>query len=144
MNKMIGDKIKIGGRDGLCAEIPHGWHLEQHGHHVSLDDGTHDGAMTISFYAVLSDILFPEAYLKEMAEDFAAQNRIFLQSPLIFDRSDPEKTVLQGTGFTAGHRFSKIWIAAKFPKIVFATYQCRRKQAEVVRHDGVIGSIRFL
>ena len=70
------------------------------------------------------------------------QNGINLHSPLIlFNKVG--KTILYGTGTTSDGWFIKLWVVAKHPKIVFATYQSERKSAEVKVCDSIIDSFQF-
>ncbi len=50
---------------------------------------------------------------------------------------------LNGTGITSDNWFIKLWIVAKYPKIVFATYQCEKKTPEVKKCDAIINSMKF-
>ena len=77
-----------------------------------------------------------------MAKKFIDQNSINLHSALIMlNRGD--KTILYGTGTAADNCFVKIWVVAKCPKIVFATYQSERKSSEVKECDLIIDSFQF-
>lgn len=77
-----------------------------------------------------------------LAKRFIDQNNINLHSPLILFNRDG-KTILYGTGTTSDGWFIKLWVVAKHPKIVFATYQSERKSAEVKVCDSIIDSFRF-
>ena len=70
------------------------------------------------------------------------QNGIILHNPLILYGAET-KTTLYGTGTTSDNWFIKLWIVAKYPKIVFATYQCEKKTSEVKKCDTIINSMNF-
>ena len=67
---------------------------------------------------------------------------IILHNPLILYGAET-KTTLYGTGTTSDNWFIKLWIVAKYPKIVFATYQCEKKTSEVKKCDTIINSMNF-
>ena len=77
-----------------------------------------------------------------LAKRFIDQNNINLHSPLILFNRDG-KRILYGTGATSDGWFIKLKVAAKHPKIVFATYQSERKSIEVKVCDSIIDSFQF-
>ena len=79
----------------------------------------------------------------EMAKRFIDDNNISLHSPLVLCDRDG-KTILYGTGTTADGWFIKLWVVAKYPKIVFSTYQSERKSKEVKVCDSIIDSFEFV
>ena len=54
------------------------------------------------------------------------------------------KAVLYGTGTTSDGWFIKIWVIAKCTKVVFATYESKRKSKEVKVCDSIMDSIQFM
>lgn len=78
-----------------------------------------------------------EMALKQM------KNNIKMHSPLILLTKEG-KTVLSGTGTESDGWFIKLWVVAKYPKIVFATYLSERKNREVKICDSIIESMKFI
>jgi len=83
-----------------------------------------------------------DEHISIMAKKFIDQNGIILHNPLILYGAET-KTTLYGTGTTSDNWFIKLWIVAKYPKIVFATYQCEKKTSEVKKCDTIINSMNF-
>jgi hypothetical protein len=78
-----------------------------------------------------------------LAKRFVDQNKIALHTPLILVNRE-EKTILCGTGTTVDFWFVKLWVIAKRPKIVLATYQSQKKSKEIKIIDSIIESFRFV
>ncbi|MNT88143.1 hypothetical protein D3C72_2286510 [compost metagenome] len=78
-----------------------------------------------------------------MAKKFVENNNIKMENLFILDDSKINKTVLYGEGKTEEDEFFKIWIIAKFPKIVIATYQAENKTSEINEVDNIIESFKF-
>ena len=54
------------------------------------------------------------------------------------------KTILYGSGTTLDSWFIKLWVVAKYPKIIFATYESEKKDKEIKICDTIIDSIQFI
>ena len=79
-----------------------------------------------------------------MAKKFIDQNKIKLHNPLIIYGTDETKITLFGSGVEPDNWFVKLWIVAKYPKIVFATYNCEKITREVKEYDAIINSMKFV
>ena len=126
----------------LNYELPQNWCAEETSDNLLIYNPEGNGAITISFLNVLMSSESLDEQVSILAKKFIDQNSIYLHAPLIlFDREG--KTTLQGTGTTSDGWFVKLWIVAKSPKIVFATYQSERKNRELKICDAIINSMRF-
>ena len=126
----------------LNYELPLNWCAEQDADSLILYNPNGKGAITISFFNVLDTTKTLDEQLSILSKNFVDKNEIKLHSPLIiYDRDD--KTILFGTGKTYDDWFIKLWVVAKYPKIVFATYNSEHKSAEVKVCDSIIDSFRF-
>ena len=47
-------------------------------------------------------------------------------------------------GTTPDQWFIKLWIIARYPKVVFATYQSEKKTSELKKVDKIISSMNIL
>ena len=122
--------------------LPKCWCVEEDADSLILYNPNGDGAITTSFFNVLDAKESLDEQISILAKKFIDQNNIDLHSPLILFNRDG-KTILCGTGTTADDWFIKLWVVAKYPKIVFATYQSEQKGAEVKVCDSIIDSFRF-
>ncbi|MBR3597033.1 MAG: hypothetical protein IKL47_08690 [Clostridia bacterium] len=123
-------------------ELPDNWCVEEDVDNLILYNPNGNGAITMSFFNVLNTAESLDEQVSILAKKFIDQNNINMQAPLIlFDRED--KKILYGFGTTSDNWFIKLWVVAKTPKIVFATYQSERKNKEVKMCDLIIDSIRF-
>lgn len=127
----------------LNYELPRNWCAEEDKDNLLLYDPDGNGAMTISFINVLEAEETLDEQISIMAKRFVDQNKITLHAPLILYGSKETKTILWGTGITDDNWFVKLWCIAKHPKIVFATYQSKRKSKEVKLCDAIIESMKF-
>ena len=126
----------------LNYTLPNNWCAEENADNLLLYNPNGNGAITTSFFNVLNTNESLDEQISILAKRFIEQNNIYMHSPLIlFNRA--EKTILYGTGTTSDDWFIKLWIVAKHPKIVFATYQSERKSAEVKVCDSIIDSFQF-
>ena len=123
-------------------DIPDGWCSEESGDNLFLYNPNGHGAITISFFNVLNTKESLDEQISILAKRFIDQNNIKLQCPLILFNKE-EKVILYGSGTTSDCWFVKIWVVAKYPKMVFATYQSERKNAELKTCDSIIDSICF-
>jgi len=140
---MIRGKIMLNHNNYLNYAVPSNWCAEDDTDNLILYNPNGNGAITISFFNVLNTEETLDEQVSILAKRFIDQNDIDLHSPLIlFNREG--KTILHGTGTTSDGWFIKLWVVAKYPKIVFATYQSERKSAEVKICDSIIDSFQFL
>ena len=110
----------------LDYEIPSNWIVEEDNDTTSVYDNNGDGSLTMSFFTVMGLQNTLDEHISIMAKKFIDNNQIILHNPLILDGTKKGKTLLYGTGTTSDNWFIKIWIAAKLPKVVFATYQSEK------------------
>lgn len=126
----------------LNYTLPNNWCAEEGIDNLILYNPGGNGAITASFFNVLNTKESLDEQISILAKRFIDQNNINLHSHLILFNRDG-KTILYGTGTTSDGWFIKLWVVAKHPKIVFATYQSERKSAEVKVCDYIINSFRF-
>ena len=122
--------------------LPKNWYAEEDTDNLLLYNPSGNGAITTSFYNVLNTKESLDEQISILAKRFIDKNDINLHSPLVLYNRDG-KTILCGAGATADGWFIKLWVVAKHPKIVFATYQSERKSAEVKVCDSIIDSFQF-
>lgn len=123
--------------------LPNSWCAEEDTDNLFLYNPDGNGAITISFFSVLKTNEFLDEQMSILAKRFVDKNSINLHSPLVLFNRDG-KTILYGIGTTLDGWFIKLWVVAKHPKIVFATYQSERKSDEVKVCDSIIDSFRFV
>ena len=126
----------------LNYELPKNWNSEEDGDNLLLYNPNGSGAMVVSFFNVLATSDTLDEQISILAKKFIDKNKIKLHSSLILFAKD-DKTTLYGTGTTSDGWFIKLWVVAKHPKIVFATYQSEKKTGEVKKCDSIIDSINF-
>ena len=131
-------------KDYLTYELPKDWCSEEKEENLLLYDPNGEGAITISFFNILKTRETLDEQISIMAKKFMDQNGIVLHAPLILFGNKETKTTLYGTGTTSDNWFIKLWIVAKYPKVVFATYQCEKKTSEVKKCDKIINSMNFI
>ena len=125
----------------LNYTIPNNWCATKDGDNLLLYNPAGNGAITISFFSVLTTKGSLAEQISTLAKGFIDKNNIKLHFPLISFNKDG-KTFLYGTGTTDGW-FIKLWVVAKYPKIAFATYHSERNSAEVQVCDAIIDSFQF-
>ena len=126
----------------LNYALPNNWCVEEDGDNLFLYNPNGNGAITLSFFNVINTQKSLEEQISILSKKFIDQNNVNLHSSLIlFSRES--KTILYGTGTTLDSWFIKLWVVAKHPKIVFATYQSERKNPEVEICDSIIDSFQF-
>lgn len=128
--------------DYLLYELPNNWCAEEDSDNLLLYNPNGNGAITISFFSVFNTVESLDEQISILAKKFIDQNNIELHSSLILFEKEG-KTTLYGTGTTSDGWFIKLWVIAKYPKIVFATYQSEKKNTEVKTCDTIINSIQF-
>ena len=126
----------------LDYELPGNWCAEEDGDNLFLYNPDGNGAITISFINVLSSVKSLEEQMSTLAKGFVAQNNISIHGQFICLCKEHKK-ILCGTGTSSDGWFIKLWIVAKFPKIVFATYHSEQKNWEVETCDSIIDSFNF-
>jgi len=126
----------------LNYELPDNWCAEEDNDNLLMYNPDGDGAITLSFLNVLNGEKSLAEHISIIAKKFIDQNNINLHSPLILFNRDG-KTILWGTGTTSDNWFIKLWIVAKYPKIVLATYLSEQKNDEVKICDSIIDSFMF-
>ncbi len=139
-----GEYMNVNHSNYLKYEIPSNWVVEEDSDTTLICDNNGEGSTTISFYTVMELQKSLDEHISIMAKKFIENNNIKLHNPLILDGTKKSKTVLYGTGTTSDNWFVKIWIVAKLPKIVFATYQSEKKTSEVKKVDRIIDSFQFI
>lgn len=126
----------------LNYELPNNWCAEENMDNLLLYNPDGDGAISTSFFNVLNTEKSLCEEVSLMATKFLDQNNIHLHSNLmLFIKGD--KILLSGTGTTTDQWFMKLWIVAKYPRIVFATYFSEQKSTEVEICDSIIDSFQF-
>lgn len=127
----------------LTYMLPDNWCAEEDADNLFLYNPDGDGAITVSFFNVLNTKESLNEQISILAKNFIKNSNINLHSPLLLlNRVD--KFVLYGTGTSSDGWFVKLWIVAKHPKIVFATYQSERTSIEVRECDLIIDSFQFV
>ena len=134
--------MKLNHNDYFNYELPNNWCAEEEEDNLLIYNPDGNGAITVSFFNVLNTVETLDEQISILAKGFIDQNNIELHSHFIlFDKAD--KKILFGTGTTSDDWFIKLWVVAKYPKIVFATYQSEQKNKELKICDSIIDSIRF-
>ena len=124
--------------------LPDDWCAEEDADNVLLYNPKSDGAITMSFFNVLNTEKSLDEQVSILAKKFVDNNNVNLDfsSFVLFNREG--KTILYGTGTTVDGWFIKLWVVAKSPKIVFATYLSEQKSVEVKICDSIIDSFQFV
>ena len=125
------------------CELPDKWCAEESSDNLLLYHPDGSGAMTLSFLNVLNIGLSLDEQVSILAKRFIDRNDIKLSSSFILLNKDG-KTILHGSGTTLDSWFIKLWIVAKYPKIVFVTYESEKKDKEIKICDAIIDSIQFV
>lgn len=123
--------------------LPDNWRAEYDSDVLSVYDPCGKGAITMSFYTLLTGEKYVDEQISIMAKKFIDQNDVRLKDSFILLEKDG-KAVLYGTGTTSDGWFIKIWVIAKCTKVVFATYASKRKSKEVKVCDLIMDSIQFM
>ena len=123
-------------------ELPDGWETEESDDGLSMYDPDGNGALTVSFFNRIDSNTHLNVQVSVLAKNFFECNNIKLNNSFILLNKD-EKTVLFGIGKTADNWFIKLWVVAKNPKIVLATYQSEQENPEVELCDAIVDSFKF-
>ena len=129
--------------DYLSYELPKNWTAEEDDDNLLIYNPDGNGSVTVSFFNILDSSVFLDEYVSIFAKKFIDKNNIKMHSPLILLTKEG-KTVLSGTGTESDGWFIKLWVVAKYPKIVFSTYMSERKNREVKICDSIIESMKFI
>jgi len=127
----------------LKYELPDNWCAENDKENLLIYNPNGRGALTVSFFNILDVEETLDEQISILAKKFIDRNKINLHAPLILFNKEG-KTILYGMGTTGDGWFVKIWVVAKKPKIILATYQSERKSREVKLCDQIINSFQFL
>lgn len=131
-------KIKHG--EYLEYEIPDDWEVKKDDDCTSIFSNDGEGALTLSYYSIIDMQQSLDEHISIMAKKFVDTNRIKLKHALILDGTKKEKKVLYGEGSTTDNWYIKLWIIAKYPKVIFASYQSKKKTSEIKKVDKIIAS----
>ena len=129
-------------KEYLKYKLPNNWCAEEDIDNLLLYNPSGNGAITMSFFSVLNTEESLDEQISILAKRFIDKNNITMHTSLAHCHKGG-KTILYGTGTTPDGWFIKLWVVAKYPKIVFATYQSERKSTEVKVCDSIINSFRF-
>ena len=135
--------MKIKHSDYLVYEVPAGWEVEENDDSTAIYNNDGEGALTLSFYTIMEMKETLDEHISIMAKKFIDTNHIKLNKAFILDGTKKGKTVLCGTGITPDNWFIKIWVIAKYPKAILATYQSEKKTPELKEMEQIISSFTF-
>lgn len=135
--------MKIKHKDYLTFKIPNKWIIEENDEDTVIYDNNGEGAIVLSFYTLMELQNDLEEHISMMAKNFIDGNMINLDNPLNLEWTKKEKVILNGTGKTSDNDFIKIWIIAKYPKVIIATYEVENQTAELKQVDKIIDSFCF-
>lgn len=131
-------------RNYLMCELPDGWTAEENSGVTSIYRADGDGALTLSYHSIAGMQETLDEHISIMAKKFLDENHIKLRHALILDGTQKGKTVLYGTGTLPDSWFIKLWVIAKYPEVVFATYQSEKETSELKKIDKIISSFTFV
>lgn len=135
--------MKIKHKDYLTFKIPYKWVIEDNNEDTLIYKNNGEGAIVLSFYTIMELQNGIEEHISMMANKFIDGNKINLDNPLTLDCTKKEKRILYGTGKTSDNDFIKIWIIAKYPKVIIATYEVENQTAELKQVDKILDSFCF-
>ena len=135
--------MKIKHKDYLTYEIPNNWIIEEDNDCTTIYNNNGNGALILSFYTILELQNNLDEHISIMAKKFIEKNEIKMGAPLILEGNSKDKKILYGTGKLPDGDFFKIWIIAKYPKVIVATYNSKKKTAEIKYIDKIISSFEF-
>jgi len=134
---------KIKHKDYLVYKVPSNWVVEDCTDSTSIYCNHGEGAITLSFHAIFELQGTLVEHISMMAKRFVDGNKIALDRELVLDETK-NKIVLYGEGISPDNWYIKLWLIARYPKIVLATYISEQKTAEVKKVDKIISSFTFL
>ena len=128
----------------LNFELPDNWCSEENEDSLTIYDSEKDeGAITMSFYNIMMPRESLVSKICDMAKKFIDSSEVKLHESLILNQKKDGSCVLSGTGDDSEGWFVKLWIVAKYPKIVVATYYNKTKNGEIDICDSIIDSMSF-
>jgi hypothetical protein len=136
--------VQISKKDYFKYEIPEKWIVEDSEEVTSIYCNNGEGALTLSYFSIFEMKETLDEHISIMAKKFIDANHIKLNRALILDTTQKGKSMLYGVGSTPDQWFIKLWVVAKFPKVVFATYQSEKKTSEVKTVDKIVSSFTFI
>ena len=124
-------------------ELPDGWESEVNGENVIIYDPNGEGAMVMSFYRSTGDIPI-EKRIYKMAQSFVEQ--IMIKQLSDFSESNDNRRVFRVCceGIDANNLYIKLYIIAKSPRIVVATYNNKIKNHEIETYNEIVKSMKPL
>lgn len=131
-------------KDYLELEIPEGWNYEENDETIAVFCNEGDGALTLSFYSATDIQTSLDEHISIMAKKYIDKNNVDLDHAFILDATQKDKYFICGTGVTNDNWFVKLWIIAKYPKIIVATYLSQERTSEIKKVEKIIMSFRFL
>ena len=135
-----GNKMVVN-NDFFNYELPDDWCYEENEENLSFYAPDGDGAMTVSFLRLQETAESLDEKVSIIAKKFIDQNQISIKSPLILSEDNNGKKVLFGEGTTDDGWFIKLWVVAKYNRIVLATYHSEHKNKEIQKCDSIINSL---
>ena len=135
--------MKIKHKNYLIYEIPNDWIIEEDNDCTTIYNNNGNGALILSFYTILELQNSLDEHISIMAMKFIEKNEIKMGTPLILEGNSKDKKILHGTGKFSDGDFFKIWIIAKYPKVIVATYNSKKKTTEIKDIDKIISSFEF-
>ena len=135
---------KIRHKNYLNYHIPKKWIVEENDDCTIIYNEYGKGAFILSFYTFMEAREDFNKQVNSMGEKFAIDNEIRLETPFIHNQTNKNKTVLCSTGYaTSDNEFFKIWIIAKYPKVIIATYNSKEKNEELDVIEKIVDSFQF-
>ena len=131
-------------KDYLFYELPKNWCVEEKEDNMIMYNPNGEGALVVTFYNILEKVEILDEYISIMAKKFIDRNEIKLNAPFILYGNHDTKMIIYGVGTTVDNWCIKLWLVAKYPKIVLATYQYKHKTSDLKRCDAIINSMKFL
>lgn len=130
--------------DYLQYELPSNWCTEEDGEQLFIYHPNGSGAIVASFYYLEDSKKMLEENISVMAKKFVDQNKISLFNPFILYTSKDDQSIIYGSGTTEDNWFVKLWIIAKYPRVMVATYNSEKETDELKKCDTIIKSMRFI
>ncbi len=135
--------MKIKHKDYLTYEIPQKWTFEEEDDITIIYNDNGNGALILSFYSNMEAKDNIDEQISIMAKKFVESNKIKIDKPFILEENQKDKKILYGTGKLPDGYFFKMWIIAKYPKIIIATYNSEKETEEIKDIDKIISSFKF-
>lgn len=123
--------------------IPEDWVIEEDDDTTSIYCNNGVGALILSYYSIIEMQGDLGEHISQMAMRFINKNNLHLNHALILDATQKDKIVLSGIGSLSDQSLIKLWVVAKYPKVVFATYICDENTPELNIIDKIVDSFSF-